>query len=87
MADFDVYLQDRPALRLWLSTLRDPVGSLCSIGGLGSAMSPLSRFPMPKGRRDGKWLAQRDLAMHNLENLWGKPRDAQQDSLETRFIP
>lgn len=72
--DQDVFLQDRPAWHLWASTLRDPRQRLCSTMNLGSSINPLNKFRTPKGRKDEKWLAQRELAVKNLGNMWEKAR-------------
>lgn len=69
----EVYEQDRPAWHLWGTALHDPEEDSVIAKGLGSAMKPISRFSLPTGRRDGKWLVQHNSVFKDLNNLWREP--------------
>ncbi|CAF9919707.1 hypothetical protein IMSHALPRED_004705 [Imshaugia aleurites] len=83
----DILQETRAAWQVLNKLIQDPVPMLAVEMGLGSLINPLSRFRMPTGRKDEKWLAQRDTAYSALGYLWAKARDVYQTMLETKGIP
>ena len=47
----------------------------CIMMGLGSNVAPISRFKMPKGKKNEAWLVKRDDAQKALSDLWRRARE------------
>ena len=64
-----------------------PSDMTCAQMNLGSTLESSAKFPMPMGKRDEQWLAQRDRAQQNLNDLWKKARLTYQSMLQASEVP
>ncbi len=81
------FRQPRQAWQVHLWLLIKPSDVTCAQMDLGSILESSAKFRMPVGRRDEQWLAQRDRAQQNLNDLWKKARLAYQLMLRASELP
>ena len=53
-----------------ISRLDEVKPLLMTMDQIGAAISPLSKFRTPRGKRDEEWIAGRDVAQRALSDLW-----------------
>ena len=85
-------LQDScPAWQVHARFMRSPTVVRAKLMDLSSAISPLTKFQLPKGRKDEKWIKGRDSAYEALsrvwERVWEKARSGYQMMLESKGVP
>lgn len=81
------FRQPKQAWQVHFRLLIKPSNMTCAQMDLGSILDSSAKFRMPTGRRDEQWLAQRDRAQQNLNDLWKKARLAYQLMLQASEVP
>ncbi len=70
-----------------ISKLDEVKSLLMTMDQIGAAMSPLSKFRMPRGKRDEEWIAWRDIAHRALSDLWKAASDYHGTYLSHAKVP
>ena len=70
-----------------VSKLDEAKPLLMTMDQIGAAMSSLSKSRMPQGKRDGEWVARRDVAHRALSDLWKAASDYHEKYLNHAKVP